>query len=147
VRYSGNSSGLKKSRDYTTERCLRNWQNWPVINDVAIEARLITRFEQASNVGLEFHVEGSMETMQADGACVSSRMRDHLFTSEPLALGLARGDEDFRLVVDRASAESPIQVERVPRHMHEVVRGARRERTHFLPADRAAGVSRPITAW
>src|SRR5262249_15284746 len=27
---------------------------------------------------------------------------DRLFTSEPLALGLARGDEDFRLVVDQA---------------------------------------------
>jgi ABC-type amino acid transport substrate-binding protein len=27
---------------------------------------------------------------------------DRLFTSEPLALALARGDEDFRLVVDRA---------------------------------------------
>jgi polar amino acid transport system substrate-binding protein len=27
---------------------------------------------------------------------------DRLFTSEPLALTLARDDEDFRLVVDRA---------------------------------------------
>ena len=28
-------------------------------------------------------------------------MLDRLYTNEPLALGLARGDEDFRLLVDR----------------------------------------------
>jgi ABC-type amino acid transport substrate-binding protein len=30
------------------------------------------------------------------------RVLDHLFTYEPVALALARGDDDFRLVVDRA---------------------------------------------
>lgn len=66
-------------------------------------------------------------------------MLDRLFTSSPLALGLARGDEDFRLVVDRALSHLFGSSEFHDTYMKWF--GKPDERTHFLPADRAARVS------
>lgn len=42
-----------------------------------------------------------LDAARRSGAAQDLKVLDRLFTVEPIALGLARGDEDFRLLVDR----------------------------------------------
>lgn len=42
-----------------------------------------------------------LDAARRSGAAEDLKVLDRLFTVEPIALGLARGDEDFRLLVDR----------------------------------------------
>jgi ABC-type amino acid transport substrate-binding protein len=42
-----------------------------------------------------------LDAARRSGAAGDLKVLDRLFTVEPIALGLARGDEDFRLLVDR----------------------------------------------
>ena len=66
---------------------------------------------------------------------------DRQFTFEPLALPLARGDDDFRLLVDR-TPEPVLPVRGFPVDVHQVVRRTRRDGEELLPLERAAGLSR-----
>jgi len=43
-----------------------------------------------------------VESAAANPSAADLTILDRLFTSEPIALALARNDDDFRLVVDRA---------------------------------------------
>ena len=47
-----------------------------------------------------------LDAARHSGAGGDLKVLDRLFTVEPIALGLARGDEDFRLLVDRALSGS-----------------------------------------
>ena len=66
---------------------------------------------------------------------------DRQFTYEPIALAFARGDEDFRVVVDRALSRL-FGSEEFGDFVREVVRETRSGCAHLLPLERAAGVSK-----
>jgi polar amino acid transport system substrate-binding protein len=78
-----------------------------------VDARIVTVADYRS--GLQQLLDGKVDVFFGERSVVLGAMSDseredlvvldRLFTHEPLALAMARGDEDFRLLVDRSLSE------------------------------------------
>jgi ABC-type amino acid transport substrate-binding protein len=100
---SGHKVGVRGAT--TTEEALRN-----TLADLAVDAEVVTVADHQD--GLKQLEEGAISAYFGDRAILiflaarskvrgNLRLSDQHFTSETLALALPRGDDDFRLAVDR----------------------------------------------
>lgn len=101
---AGNKIGVRHAT--TTEEQLRN-----TLRDLSVEAEIVPvedhkeglRKLKAGEIAAYFGDRGILQFLIAGGAAGGQlRLSEHYFSFEPYALGLARGDDEFRLLVDRA---------------------------------------------